>query len=240
MATVTFTPPPNLPELTARVRAAEELFKRPDPILKAFGVTVLGWIGDTFREGGRPKWKPLAESTLAGRREAPKTKRTPRGGGGSLGTALQDTGALRRSFDFRITDRRCTVFSDNPVAIFHEFGTATYRGRPPYVIRPVHAKALALPMLTKDSATGRVKGQKSFRGFARATPTGRGSYLLPKNARHPRAGKVAVPYNAIMFRKEVHHPGVAPRPMLPTNEQIVPALSSAANRIILLALTKKA
>ena len=226
MPEVVFTTPANLPGLTERIAEAERLFGRPEPILKAFGVTVLGWIGDTFRAQGRPGWTPLRPRTLAARRQ---------GKGAGSGRILQNTGKLRSSFDYRLTgDRRVTVFSSDPVAIFHEFGT-----KGPYIIRAKPGHFLALPGLEdRGDGTGRIKGQKSLSGFGRGRSTGRGSFALPANAPHPRAGKTAAPYKNVTFRQQVTHPGLPARPMLPTPEQITPKLTEAAQKLIHLALTR--
>lgn len=228
---------PEIAVLTENIRAAEELLGRPEPILKAFGVVTLSWIGLNFREGGRPKWRPLTDWTLAGRREG-------RGKPGSRAASqsaqpLQNNGYLRNSFDFQIGGRQTTIFSNSPVAHFHEFGT-----KGPYEIKPKHAKALALPFLdrhTEGPRKGKVKGQYSLEGLGRSKPTGRGGFYLDKNAtKHRahawRAGKTVSPYKEIDFRLRVIHPGIPARPMLPRDEQIIPQLNMAAKRLIGLTL----
>lgn len=231
---------PDLGDLARRIRSAEELLGRPDPILKAFGVVTLGWIGQTFRVGGRPKWKPLTDWTLAGRREG-------RGKPGSRAASmsaqpLQNNGNLRNSFDFQISGRSTTIFSNNPVAHFHEFGT-----KGPYEIKPKNAKALALPFLDRHKTgprAGKVKGQYSLAGLGRSKPNGRGGYILDRNAiKHhahaQRAGKSVSPYKEVYLLLKVIHPGISARPMLPTDEQILPALDAAAKRLIFLSMTQR-
>ena len=196
---------PDLAAVTARIARAEELFKRPEPLLKVWGVSVLALIGQNFRVGGHPRWAPLKPSTLAARRQG-------KGKGG--GKPLENTGALRQSFDFRTGARQVTVFTNNPVAAFHEFGT-----HGPYEIRAKHGKALAIPT---DPMT--------LSGLGRSTPTGRGSFTLAASGQKipkrlaGRVGKTVVPFKSVIFRQKVTHPGLPARPMLPTPEQLVPAL----------------
>ena len=225
MPTVRFTPPANLPRLIQTVRQAEQVVGRPEPIAKAFGVTVLGWIGQTFRQGGRPAWAPLKPWTLAGRRQ---------GRGAGSAQPLQNTGALRNSFDFTVAGPRCTVFSTNPVAVFQEFGT-----RGPYEIRAKPGHALALPAL----ALGGGKNQRPtvLAGLGRSKATGRGSFLFSPGGtkRVParlagRVGQAVVPYKQAIFVQKVTHPGLPARRMLPLPEQIGPALQAAAERLIAL------
>lgn len=212
---------PDLAALTARIQRAQDLFKRPEPLLKVWGVSVLGLIGQNFREGGRPRWAPLKPSTLAARRQG-------KGKGKGSGKPLENTGALRQSFDFRTGARQVTVFTNNPVAAFHEFGT-----RGPYEIRATHGKALAIPT-----------GAMTLSGLGRSTPTGRGSFTLAASGQKMpkrfagRVGKTVVPFKSVIFRQKVTHPGLPARPMLPTPEQLVPALIKDADAFFVKAMAR--
>ena len=111
MAGVAFTTP-DLAPLLRQLREAERQLGRPEPLLRAWGISVLAVIHEHFRRGGDPPWKPLAASTVAARRK---------GKGTGSAQALRDTGAYERSWDIqnmRVTDRSVTVFSPSPVAVW--------------------------------------------------------------------------------------------------------------------------
>jgi phage gpG-like protein len=225
---------PDLGPLQARIDAAAELLGSPTPLLKAFGVVTLGWIGQTFRQGGRPRWKPLTPWTMAGRREG-KGSRSPQ--------PLQDNGALRNSFDYRTEARACVVFSNNPTAVFHQDGT-----RGPYEIRAKNGKALALPMMTgRGDGSGRLRGQKSLAGLGRSQKNAAtGGYFVTQPGRNAparvkaRAGKKIAALKEAIFVSKVTHPGLVARPMLPTEDQLLPILDATAKRLMDLALRGKA
>lgn len=223
---------PDLKPIAESIGRAEKLLGSPTPLLKAFGVATIGWIGLTFREGGRPKWKPLTPWTMAGRRE---------GKGGGSAQVLQNNGALRNSFDFRVTDRAAVVYSDNFVAPFHQYGT-----KGPYKITAKNGKALALPMMAgRADGSGRIAGQKSLAGLGRSKAKGNGGYYVTQAGRSAparvkaREGKSIAPYKNVTFRQSVTHPGLVPRPMLPTDAQILPILDFQAKRLINMALNRK-
>ena len=98
-----------------------------DELLTAIGLRQLRWIQQNFEQGGGmqfPKWRPLADNTVVGRR---------------LGSAaiLQDTGRLKQSFQIlRKGAEEIQVGTRSQVAPYHEYGTR------PYVIRPRRAKIL--------------------------------------------------------------------------------------------------
>lgn len=182
----------------------------PRPLLKAWGLRTLKYIDDTFQAGGRPAWKPLQPRTLAGRRDAGK---------GAL--TLQRNGDLRRSFKLlEEADLHVTLGSDEPTAVWQHYGT-----KGPYEIRAKHAKALAIPGLG---------GAYSQRGFAGGRPTGRGSFTVGAGGtvRGRRPGQVAVPYTKVEFYQKVTHPGLPARPILPTEEQIVPELEKVGAEVL--------
>lgn len=190
------------------VKRVQDAVAKPEVPLKVMAISVMGWIDRNFASGGNPTWKPLAASTQAAKRK---------GGGGK---PLQE---LRQTFVTEaVGARRVDIFSRNPNAIFHEFGT-----KGPYEIKPKNAKALALPYLPgRDAPQGKasVAGEFSYKGLGRAKrlPTGQ-----LKAASGPRAGKTVAPYSKMTFRMKVIHPGNAARPMLPTEEQAVPYMTKA-------------
>lgn len=216
---------PDLQPIVRRIARAEKLLGSPTPILKAFGVVTLGWIGQTFALGGRPAWKPLTPWTLAGRRQGKGKSQSAK--------PLENNGVLRQSFDYRTEERSCVVFSNNPVAVFQQYGT-----RGPYEIRAKAGKALALPMMG-------LGGQRSLAGLGRSTPTGGGGFLVQAGKNAPtrvkaRQGKRIVPFKNVSFFMHVTHPGLVPRPMLPTQAQAIVFLDAAAKRLIDLALERRA
>jgi len=115
--------------------------------------------------------------------------------------------------NMRVTDRSVTVFSPSPIAIFQELGT-----KGPYQIRAKPGGFLAIPT-----------GPKTLAGLGRSKATGRGSFLFSPGKTIPkrfagRVGKAVVPFESVIFRREVTHPGLVPRPVLPTPEQLAPRL----------------
>lgn len=211
--------------IRAQLQTAEQLFRSPGPLLKVFGVVLLQNVQQTFREGGRPQWKALASSTLAARRE---------GGGGAK--PLLNTGALQRSFDVRTTEREAILYSNSPIARFQNDGT-----RGPYEIRPKNGKALALPFLPgRDSGGGTAgtgkAGRFSLKGLGRASRNATGAFVAAKG---PRAGKTVSPHTNVAFYAHVTHPGLTPRPILPTPEQILPELERAGATFLATQLAKR-
>lgn len=96
----------------------------PKIILKLIGLRFMSFVTQQFETRGEGRWRPLARSTIFGRR------------GGS--EPLQDTGRYRQSF-----------VSDTDEQTFVEVGTNDFRGKihefgtKPYVIRAKNALALA-------------------------------------------------------------------------------------------------
>lgn len=224
----------NLPGVQRSLEEAVQLLGRPEPLLKAFGVAVLGWIGETFQQGGRPPWAPLSPGTLAAR-EQPTRKRAAAGGSPK---PLQSNGALRRSFDFTTANTSVTISSNSPVAIFHEFGTGTHgAGKGPYKIRAKPGHYLALPGLGQGPQLTRKGAGRSRKVTATSTlfvPGPKG----PSKRFAGREGQRISLYQNIRFRKEVIHPGVAVRRMTPTETQVAPVLEATARRIIDLTLKR--
>lgn len=186
-------------DATAVLRRVEaEVLSNPRPVLKAIGVRLLREVDDIFRAQGRPAWAPMKPSTVAGKRQG-------RGSGSPRLLA-----GLRNTFDMALTGaREVTVFTRDPRAMFHEFGT-----KGPYEIRPKTAKALALPFLPgRDSGKGTAgtgkAGRFSLSGLGRSRQREGGGFLTP-------AGAKRVAYTNVSFRKKVTHPGLPARPMLPS------------------------
>jgi phage gpG-like protein len=208
-----------IPTLAAQFDVARRLFGSPEPLLKALGVTVLGWVGQTFRAGGRPPWAALKPSTIAGRRQ---------GKGRGSAQPLQNTGALRRGFELTTTNRTATVFNTSPIARYQQEGT-----RGPYEIRAKNGKALALPFVPgRDGGGGSAgsgrAGSFSLAGLGRSTRTASGGFQTPKGKRAPVT-------NASFYAKVIH-PGLPARPMLPTPAQIQPVLQQAGQAFLARAL----
>jgi phage gpG-like protein len=228
---------PDLTPIIESVSRAQTLLGSPTPLLKAWGAVVRGWIGVTFREEGRPKWKPLTDWTLAGRRQ---------GKGGGSGKILQNNGKLATSFTEALAPTQVTIFSNLPTALWHQYGTLTYLGKAPKRIYPKNGKALALPFIgMRGDGSKRIAGQYTLAGLGRSKALPNGSYQVTKPGRSAsarvtaRAGKAITPYAHSQFFGSVLSKGVPPRPMLPTDAQIVPRLNEEAARLISLALRSK-
>lgn len=208
-AAVTFRAPDVAP-LVQQLTAVKTLAGSPAPLVKAWGTEVLAFVGETFRRGGQPAWKPLAASTVAARRQ---------GKGSGPAQILRNTGAYQRSFDLRTEPTRAVVFSTSPIAPFQEFGT-----KGPYPIVPKNAKALALPFLP---------GRDAGKGTAGTGKAGRFSLAgIGRGGKSRASGKKVAAYSNVSFRKKVMHPGLAKRPVFPTPAQIVPRLVAVGERVI--------
>lgn len=216
MAAVTFRAPDVAP-LVRQLTAVKGLAGTPTPLVKAWGVEVLAFVGEAFRRGGQPAWKPLAASTVSGRRQ---------GKGSGSAQLLRNTGAYQRSFDLRTETTRAVVFSTSPIAPFQEFGT-----KGPYEIRPKHGKALALPFLP---------GRDAGKGTAGTGKAGRFSLSgMGRGGTSRATGKKVAPYTNVSFRMKVIHPGLAKRPVFPTPAQITPRLIAVGQRVIAAVLKRR-
>jgi len=109
---------------------------------------------------------------------------------------LQDTGQMRQGFTMQFSDQQVAVGTAIEVAKFHEKGTA------PYTIKPVRAKALAFAIAEGGARVTQAVAMQSAR-------SGSGRF---------RKGQ------QLAFAKEVHHPGLPPRRMLPTEPELMPQL----------------
>lgn len=221
---------PRLKELREQFQLADKVLGDRKPLLKALGVAMLREVDAIFKAGGKPAWAPLKPSTLFAKRL----------GKGSKASTSQPLSGLRNTFDILVENNRVIVYTNSPVAKFHEFGT-----HGPYEIRPVRAKALALPFLPGRDAgggltgTGRA-GRVSLAGLGRSSRRSTGGFVFHpvKGKKVPgrfagRAGKPVVALTNVAFYTKVIHPGLPARPMLPTTEQAIPILRNAATLYML-------
>ena len=109
---------------------------------------------------------------------------------------LQDSGQLRQSYQMNFDSQQTVVGSADPKALWHGKGTK------PYTIKPKNAKALAFPVAEGGRAVTVAVRLKSAR-------FGTGAYRKGQN---------------LAFAKEVHHPGLPARRMLPTARELLPQL----------------
>ena len=187
----------------------------PRVVLKVTGLRLQAFVDESFETRGRGGWRPLAMSTLALRK---------RGGD----KPLQATGDYKRSFSGQEdgrpfysrpppeTDHQTYVevgtnkktASGIPLGPIHEYGTR------PYVINVRNAKVLAAKIGTGKGGAG----EHGPLGFL--SSTGRG-------------GRVGY---WMFFGKTVNHPGIPPRPVLPTAQHaetvLKPVLEGMLQRAI--------
>lgn len=122
------------------------------PCWKIIGEVLQTSADDQFDSQGKPAWKPLAESTIEGRRQG-KTNRTiaSKKGGWSSPLArakalkkislmrahiLVDTGRLRRSIWIKVGKTYVEQGSNLVYAATHQFGRGKIPARPFLVINP--------------------------------------------------------------------------------------------------------
>lgn len=237
---VTFTAPDaRLRELGQALLEAERAIGNPEALLKRWGIQTVKWIQQNMRDGGSPGWKPLSPWTIAGRRIGPKK---PGESKNPDAKPLIDTGHLLHSWDFITEHHGVRIYSKDVKAIYHHYGVAARD----IVAKP--GKTLAIPAL--DIQSGGPKSQFTLRGLSRALPNPRGQpgksfiYKKPTGQRTPqrfagRVGKPVVPYANIIFRQRVHWGGIPARPLLPTDEQILPTLKRVAQRYLTIELLNK-
>jgi phage gpG-like protein len=167
---------------------------------RQIGVELVKWIDRNFQaEGSEKKWAPLASSTLFGRRQS--------GRGAKI---LQNNGILRASVTYQASADKVVVgFPENSVAEYHHFGTR------PYIIRPKNAKALMF-FMPPMSGLGGAGQLTSF--VRRQSGTPKIGIVSAKSIKGAglRAPKGKGDIQSVMFRMEVHHPGLKARPLLPT------------------------
>jgi len=172
-------------------------------MMRQIGTAVDKWIDTNFAaEGVEQPWFRLAPSTVFARTQG-------RGLGGAK--ILQDKGLLRASHSFVATADKVVVgFPEGSTAAFHHFGTN------PYVIRPRSAKVLAFPFPMWMNLGQRVGGANvvvrrrtgtSRRGVVSAKRATQLGYKIPKGRGDTQA---------MLITREVHHPGLVARPLLPS------------------------
>lgn len=205
MPTQLTVPTATLGALQKLVTGYANQFQNPQPLLKAWGLRTLAEVDRIFKERGRPRWKPLAQSTfIANRGRAPLE-------------------GIRKTFDMQIAGRQVSVFTNHPAAVFQEFGT-----KGPYEIKPKHAKALALPFLPGRDAKG-TRGSRP--GVHTKAGLGRSTRIRPSTFFKPGAGK-SVAVSNVSFYAKVIHPGLPARRMLPTEKQMIPILAKLTIAVI--------
>lgn len=184
-------------------RIAKKATSRRD-LHARWSILALNWINKNFQsEGGMVGgWAPLSPNTLAGRGASyaenefgrlvrvEKLSATARRfanvvSGEGSGRILQNTGYLRSSFVPSWTSEQASVGSPLDIALYHEKGTK------PYIIRPK-------------------KPGGSLR-FAVATSTG----IKTRTFKSGKKISVRFAKGNYVYAKEVHHPGLPARPMLP-------------------------
>ena len=185
-------------------RRIDQLIREAGPgagrlqLMTRLGLTVLRWVDQNFASGGGKVggWRPLRPLTIFGRRK------------GSA-VPLSNTGLLKGSFTYAATEDDVAVGTANRVAAWHQFGTA------PYIIRPRVKKALAFPAPPGFGGGGL---------FVRRRPAGTPvvgiaslKSLLATGAKRSSLPKGKGQFQSFAVVREVHHPGLPARPMLPRN-----------------------
>jgi len=105
-------------DLSRNLKRAISRSRNLERPLKLIGMQMLKSTDKTFKEEGRPKWKPLADSTIAQRRKGPRATRKI--------AILQDTGQLKRAITFQIKRPSIIQWGPNrtaPYGIFPQLGT---------------------------------------------------------------------------------------------------------------------
>lgn len=168
-----------------------------------WGIVTLNWVTRNFRSEGALTGTPWAKLS-------PWTIASRRKGSSRV---LQDTGGLSRSFTIQASNDQVAVGTAMDIAKYHQSGTGTFgpTGKP-YIIRPVNAQALAFnaPSNVQGGNIGRVKAAFSSLNSQKTFKKGQ----------------------RLLFTREVIHPGVPARPMLPTKEQILPSLLTVARNFM--------
>lgn len=182
-------------QIQQTIRSVQDRAKLHDHI----GVKISQWIDQNFKaEGLEKKWAPLAASTLFGRRM-----------GGRDAKILQNNGRLRASHTYRATADRVVVgFPERSTAEFHHFGTD------PYTIRPKKSGGF-LMFFMPPGGIGKGNNTTLIRRKSGTPKVG----MVSASEAKQRGLKVPVGkggMQSVAFRREVHHPGLKARPLLPT------------------------
>lgn len=188
-----------IPEVAQQMRQAIRGVQDRTKLHTHIGIKIGQWIDQNFKaEGLEKKWAPLAKSTLFGRRMA-----------GRDAKILQNNGMLRASHTYRATaDRVIVGFPEKSTAEFHHFGTN------PYTIRPKKPDGFLMFFMPpggigkgNNTTLIRRKGGTPKVGMVSASEARQRGLKKP-------AGRGGM--QSVAFRKEVHHPGLKARPLLPT------------------------
>ncbi len=143
---------------TLRRLGAELANKTRDntPLMRRISEAMLQSTLANFAAGGRPKWRPLKESTRRGKR---------RGRGGVRGSTriLRDTGALISSIKARAERGTAIVETDVRYAPAHQFGSprGNLPARPFFRLTPgerERIKRLALEYLRLNRESSHIRG----------------------------------------------------------------------------------
>ena len=161
-----------------------------------YGTQALNWIDQNFRaQGGLLSTGPWAKLR-------PNTVAGRRKG---TSLVLQDSGPMRESYQMNFNGEQVVVGSADPKALWHGEGTKPYTIRPKKpggVLAIPIAESLATPSRLKEM--GIVKTKASFSSIATRKTFRKGGF--------------------VMFRKEVHHPGLPARRVLPRENELLPQL----------------
>jgi hypothetical protein len=180
-------------EFSRKLRFLRGKLKKMRPLYKSWGIVTHKWILENYKTGGKKlstgRWKRLRPLTLLSRRgKAERYSTMP----------LSNTGALKRSWAYKLIAGGVKVGSHMEIAKFHEEGTS------PYIIRPKNRRWLWFGVKPAQ----RTRGQKLGGQLAHV------------------AGKPPSPYRKGrtpgIFAKIVHHPGLPERRQLPSEAEIMP------------------
>ena len=172
------------------VRQLAKLGVDLDPIvlLRAIGLRQIKWSTDNIKAGGLAMaWTRMSKNTIAANPKRSGPRFFSSRYTARLKQALTMNVQGSKSVQVGITDR---------FAEYHHFGTK------PYVIRPVNARFLRF--VVAGAVTSRAGRVVSF-----TTRTGRVVSFKAKTGTARYEKNVA-------FAREVHHPGLPARPLLPT------------------------
>ena len=175
--------------LIDRLRRIEDGTKNLLEVHRRIGVVFVAWGERNFRAGGlERKWPPLKPSTVFGRR---KKSSLP----------LQDTGKLRETFlEFKATPFDMRWGSPSRLAEIHHGGTG------PYTIQPKKKKLLVFP-----HPQGKKTSKKGRGNVLKAEKKGQfTSFRFGGRSKRDFANLT------FLFVKEVQHPGLPARPLIPS------------------------
>lgn len=133
--------PTFFPQVQALLKDVEDMDRRFDdfrrPLRQSLTEVIIPSIEKNFAVQGRPKWKPLAPSTVASRK-------------GRTGPILRRTGALHQavvSYDnWEVTSEMVTLdYTAIPIyGVYHQLGTTKMPARPFVMYQPEDIEAIVL------------------------------------------------------------------------------------------------